>query len=501
MIFVSFYTEDTIYEDGAERLEQCFKKFNLKYHIQPLNLQNKTWQEICAYRGQFLCDMMDKYHDDVCWIDADATIEQYPENLLNIPKEIDMAFHFRNGQELMMGTSYFRNCQEVRKLLLLWTKTVDPYTTSISQAVFSCLLHSSKYKFNIANIDESYCHIFDTPQSTKHRVEPAVIVHHQFSRQRNSKQSTYRSKRLLEKSKINLPKKGNLPRVALAVNLNGWAFQVRCENLKTHLSKRFDLDIVNPCHLHRIAHNYDLIYFPTYESIQRYKNVCHKICSTVAGLVVNSLNESIPKMDGASAIIVPNRSWYNAYTKLKVAKPALYYIPHGVDTKLFKPTNLNNHPFTIGWAGNDTMPRAKVKRIQELRDICKKLNIPLVERNFGKNQVPHDEMPNFYNSIDLYVNLSTTEGSNNCILEACSCGVQVLGTPVGNMPELAEHGALLVKPDLSDLVEKIKMVKDTPKHHKKLHGLRLRQCIVNNLSVKHMANAYGDVFDYCLKEK
>src|SRR5262249_30867749 len=42
--------------------------------------------------------------------------------------------------------------------------------------------------------------------------------------------------------------------------------------------------------------------------------------------------------------------------------------------------------------------------------------------------------------LDVYVCASISEGTPNPCLEAAACGVPVITTPVGNMPELIEDG-------------------------------------------------------------
>ena len=51
-----------------------------------------------------------------------------------------------------------------------------------------------------------------------------------------------------------------------------------------------------------------------------------------------------------------------------------------------------------------------------------------------------EEMREFYRSLDVYVCASRAEGTPNPCLEAAACGVPLVTTCVGNMPELVRHG-------------------------------------------------------------
>jgi glycosyltransferase involved in cell wall biosynthesis len=46
----------------------------------------------------------------------------------------------------------------------------------------------------------------------------------------------------------------------------------------------------------------------------------------------------------------------------------------------------------------------------------------------------------FYHRIDLLAVTSIAEGTPNPVLEAMACGVPVVSTPVGHVPELIVHG-------------------------------------------------------------
>jgi len=50
--------------------------------------------------------------------------------------------------------------------------------------------------------------------------------------------------------------------------------------------------------------------------------------------------------------------------------------------------------------------------------------------------IPHTEMVNCYSKIDLYVCTSKIEGTPNPILEAMACGVPIISTDVGIVPQV-----------------------------------------------------------------
>jgi glycosyltransferase involved in cell wall biosynthesis len=65
---------------------------------------------------------------------------------------------------------------------------------------------------------------------------------------------------------------------------------------------------------------------------------------------------------------------------------------------------------------------------------------------------PHREVFNWLKSADLFVLPSYHEGLPNAILEAMSCGLPVVSTKIGGIPEIVEDGntGILVNPKDSD---------------------------------------------------
>jgi glycosyltransferase involved in cell wall biosynthesis len=123
------------------------------------------------------------------------------------------------------------------------------------------------------------------------------------------------------------------------------------------------------------------------------------------------------------------------------------YVPNGVDTQLFQP-----RPVRIGWVGNKKSDQhADYKGLQFLDAAIKKLNAAVaagrVRFEFVEapgtypHVVPQSELVPYYQSLDAYVSLSIAEGCSNTTNEALACGVPVVSTNVGIVPELVRDGA------------------------------------------------------------
>ena len=72
----------------------------------------------------------------------------------------------------------------------------------------------------------------------------------------------------------------------------------------------------------------------------------------------------------------------------------------------------------------------------ELRQLAARLKI--ADRVVFAGPRKSEELASWYGAADLFVLASSHEGCPNVVLEALACGTPVVGTPVGNVPELLD---------------------------------------------------------------
>ncbi len=153
--------------------------------------------------------------------------------------------------------------------------------------------------------------------------------------------------------------------------------------------------------------------------------------------------------DVVSGYYVSSNKLNIIYNSIQQYPKPLAVIEDGVDLKLFLPKCLERldtvsfREIVIGWVGNSkwaaTLGDNKgvstilIPAIEELRAENVPVKLHLCDRQ--QTYVPHHKMPDYYSEIDIYVCVSLIEGTPNPVLEAMACGVPIISTDVGIVPQ------------------------------------------------------------------
>jgi len=94
-----------------------------------------------------------------------------------------------------------------------------------------------------------------------------------------------------------------------------------------------------------------------------------------------------------------------------------------------------------------------------LKDLAKDLGVESDVRFLGL--VQYEKLPKYLSSADVFVRPSLSEGFGNSFIEALSCGIPIIGTPVGGIPDFLidkKTGLFCKVRDPRDLTEKVKIL-------------------------------------------
>ncbi len=91
-----------------------------------------------------------------------------------------------------------------------------------------------------------------------------------------------------------------------------------------------------------------------------------------------------------------------------------------------------------------------------LRDLARELNV--ADRVKFMGNLTADQMPEYYDSLDLYVQPSKQEGLPRAVIEAMSRGCPVIGTSIAGIPELIPKFCLFRKGSSETLISAVERV-------------------------------------------
>ena len=282
-------------------------------------------------------------------------------------------------------------------------------------------------------------------------------------------------------NKLDNTRKNSKKKIAVVYDVDGWAYCNIANEIKKYLSNDFDIDIFpvsvffdNIVELILLADRYDLVHclwrgllssldfeFPrgyihnmglTFEEfMDKFYSKTNITTSVYDHKFLDKENFETTKSFAkyAKNYTVSSTILRDIYNELDIDKKPMAVISDGVDITKFKPENLerfeleniSNRKIKIGWVGNSEFTDSEgdsdlkgVRKIikpalQELIDEGYPIELKFADRKDG--YIPHDKMPDYYNSIDVYICASKNEGTPNPVLESMASGVPIVSTNVG----------------------------------------------------------------------
>ncbi|MCP5505549.1 MAG: hypothetical protein H7A38_01525 [Chlamydiales bacterium] len=183
---ISFYTENTPYEEEIKGLIESCKKYNLPYSVDPLP-NFGSWERNCCFKPKYILKKLIDLNGPVLWIDADGIVYQKPTLFDTLDADIAVrvieTIPDDHPSKILSGTLFFNYTPEAIQVLQEWDEETEVLLKNDPKlwdqiSLRNVLLRS---KANIYPLDVRYCQIYNQIND-KESLEKAFIIHFQASR-------------------------------------------------------------------------------------------------------------------------------------------------------------------------------------------------------------------------------------------------------------------------------------------------------------------------------
>lgn len=206
------------------------------------------------------------------------------------------------------------------------------------------------------------------------------------------------------------------------------------------------IDSCEHCPILYKGHKKDLSYqvFQKKENILKGNNICFVACSQW----LEKMAKQSHLLKNQLIISIPNAINGNIFKpKDKVAARAKLQLPQDKKLLLFGSIKITDKR-----KGIDYLIKACQILAETQPEFCKNLGVVIIGKQvevykslfpfpiYYMGYVNNDkELPDIYNSVDLYVTPSLQDNLPNTIMEAMACGVPCVGFNIGGIPEMIDH--------------------------------------------------------------
>jgi len=205
--------------------------------------------------------------------------------------------------------------------------------------------------------------------------------------------------------------------------------------------------------------------------------------------------------------------YVKTFCKETKIKRNIWYIPNAVNTDTFAQTSIPNgnklkvgfvcrydplHGINLAAELSKNLPEfiefhiaiaADSEKINKFKSMCNVNNIELYEN------VEPERMPDFFQDMDLILNLRTQDGIGRITLEAMSCGRPVVMLDIGNrFPVIHEKTGFLIKNNIDDLISILNRL-HLNRNEIVNAGQRAREKILDKYSIESFISQHREIYN------
>ncbi|HEY4639853.1 MAG TPA: glycosyltransferase [Thermoanaerobaculia bacterium] len=311
---------------------------------------------------------------------------------------------------------------------------------------------------------------------------------------------------------IEWPKRASEPRVLCIVNRPNWAHDLKTRALATALAGHYRLVTRYQSEVTAAdIESADLVLVHFWLQIDEMRHLARAFRRASDRLILGACSEyeleGAWRKPGLAMLSKLPRAVFAINLKLAKRLEAtlerqVFYTPNAVDTDFYRPVAAPPRAgmLRVGWAGSLKNHTAEHRGVPNFiapavaavdgAELC----LAAREERWRNPE----EMREFYQSLDVYVCASRSEGGPNPCLEAAACGVPVVTTPVGSMPEFIRDGenGFFVARDIDDIAAKLRRLRDDPRLREQMG--RAARMAVEAWDWRHLASRYAEMFEAVL---
>ncbi|MFC4807986.1 glycosyltransferase family 4 protein [Paenibacillus sp. GCM10023250] len=237
--------------------------------------------------------------------------------------------------------------------------------------------------------------------------------------------------------------------ILLVADYPGWAFDHRAQDLSALNLEGIHFEIGYVSNVTAADQDrYDLTYPMTVSIAQRLHRIgipLQNMATGITSLIPYETHLASGHFPSEFIRFIQQLRGVNTCSQEIVRRFKPYFPLHrtrtGIDTARFKPAPVSQAgSFRAGWVGRIDLPaRRELKGYDLVRSALRGLPLELEIRTFKEHYVPREQMIGYYQRLDCLICSSRTESIPLPVLEAAACGVPVIATPVGIIPELIRN--------------------------------------------------------------
>lgn len=275
-----------------------------------------------------------------------------------------------------------------------------------------------------------------------------------------------------------------MKKIALVADVENWAFDIAAHIIKDSLSDKYQIDIYYSKSsefnkdlfkiLEKIK-DYDLIHFfwrailldfekekfkiKVKEKYGDYEEYTKKIVNKISTGVYDHLYEDDIEFNKkftkyCKNYVVSSQKLFDIYSNMEDIKKPRAVLGDSFEKARFYPSNMqrfdNIEKLIIGWVGNSAWNEKQKDKngkaidfkgyhtvlkpvVEELKKEGYKIELKCADK--AVKQIDNKDMCEYYSQIHIYTCVSYKEGTPKPLLEAMGCGLPVITTNVGVVPE------------------------------------------------------------------